>query len=109
MTPREELELFRKVERIEEAMMVAGLLPRPVVPEKVTPERVLCTIISESVKFWGENKKFTPCCLRFTHCGIAQDVTLNAFIGFGDYVFQCAECRKYVVADVRWEVGRGKA
>jgi hypothetical protein len=104
MTPREELELFRKVERLEEAMMVANLIPRPVVPEKVAPERVLCTIISESVRFWGENKRFTPCCIRFTHCGLEQDVTLNTFSGFGDYVFQCGECKKQVVTDVRWQV-----
>jgi hypothetical protein len=104
MTPREELELFRKVERLEEAMMVAGLIPRPVIQEKVMPERVICTIISESVTLWGENKKFTPCCLRFTHCGLEQDVTSNAFTGFGDYIFKCSVCLKPVVTDVRWAV-----
>lgn len=104
MTPREELELFRKVERLEEAMMVGGLIPRPVVPEKVTPERVLCTVISESVRFWGENKKYTPCCVRFSHCGHDQDVTLNNFTGFGDYTAVCMDCKKQVVMDVRWAV-----
>jgi hypothetical protein len=109
MTPREELELFRKVERLEEAMMIAGLIPRPAVPEKVTPERILCTVISESVRFWGENKKFTPCCIRFTHCGLEQDVTLNSFSGFGDYMFRCGECKKQLVTDVRWQVKNAKA
>jgi hypothetical protein len=104
MTPKEELFLLRRVENLEELMMVAGFMPRPAVPEKVVPERVLCTIISESVTLWGENKKFTPCCLRFTHCGLEQDITLNNFTGFGDYIFKCSSCLKPVVTDVRWSV-----
>jgi len=51
MTPREELELFRKVERLEEAMMQGGLLPRPVVPEKIVPERISCPSASPAQSF----------------------------------------------------------
>jgi hypothetical protein len=106
---KDQVRLNQRLERIEEALMKAGLLPRPTVLEKVQPERVQCRIVSEATVVgvqWGQNTKakYTAAVIRVRHCDKDEDYTIDAFDGFGDYKVQCAECKATLVADVRWVV-----
>ncbi len=107
---KDQVKLEQRLDRIEEALMAGGLLPRPTVLEKVQPERVQCQIVAEAtvvgVQWGGQNTKakYTPAVIRIRHCDISTDYTLTTFDGWGDYKVQCPECKAALITDVRWSV-----
>lgn len=106
---KDQVKLNQRLEQIEEALMAGGLLPRPVIIEKIQPERVPCEIVAEASVVgvqWGQNTKakYTPCVIRVRHCDKDMDYSINAFDGFGDYKITAACCGKPLVTEIRWQV-----
>lgn len=105
MTPREELDLVRAVERLTLACMEHGIIPKPPVPEKEPDaEKAPCTVTDTPILMspLGQQPRWSQAGVDVTHCQKKQSYRIH-FAGMGYYTVVCQLCKKKLAVDVRWE------
>jgi hypothetical protein len=105
MTPRDEIELVRAVERLTLACQEHGILPKPSIPEKEPDvEKAPCTVTDRPTLMspLGQQPRWSQAGVDITcpHCQKVQHYRIN-FVGMGWYTVVC--CGHKLSIDVRWE------
>jgi len=105
MNLMEEIQLLRRVEKLESLAMEHGWIEKPTVPEKEPDaERVPCTVTDTPILMspLGQQPRWSQAGVDVIHCQKLQSYRIN-FAGMGYYTFVCQLCKKKLAVDVRWE------
>jgi predicted RNA-binding Zn-ribbon protein involved in translation (DUF1610 family) len=99
---REQAELNRRIERIEEALYTAGLLIRPVIIEPQAPPLVPCSIVGTPFRGSPLHPFTTTASFVCPACCKESVVTIYAK-GRGISVAGCPACKQQIVRlDLQW-------
>jgi hypothetical protein len=104
MNLMEEIQLLRRVEKLESLAMDHGWLEKPPVPEKEPDaEKAPCTVTDRPTLMspLGQQPRWSQAGVDVTHCQKLQHYRIN-FVGLGFYTVVCQLCRHKLAVDVRF-------
>jgi hypothetical protein len=105
MNLMEEIQLLRRVEKLESLAMDHGWIEKPPVPEKEPDaERTPCAVMDTPILMspLGQQPRWSQAGVDVTHCQKLQHYRIN-FAGMGFYTVVCGSCGRKLAVDVRWE------